>query len=130
MSFILTDEMLLLASRVLKGLEVSPKDMERNLELSQGAVLAERIVNMLVEKGVARQDAYDKVRKVSVRSSTQVSLSAKRFKRQLRFQETNAQEIKELLTTATISESLHNSSTWLSMSKGLRGGHISLKSKS
>jgi len=39
MSFILTDEMLLLASRVLKGLEVSPKDMERNLELSQGAVL-------------------------------------------------------------------------------------------
>src|SRR5713226_3884904 len=68
MSFILTDEMLLLASRVLKGLEVSPKDMERNLELSQGAVLAERIVNMLVEKGVARQDAYDKVRRVSVRS--------------------------------------------------------------
>src|SRR5260370_17756774 len=68
MSFILTDEMLLLASRVLKGLEVSPKDMERNLELSQGAVLAERIVNMLVEKGVARQDAYDKVRKVSLRS--------------------------------------------------------------
>src|SRR6266849_5550428 len=68
MSFILTDEILLLAFRVLKGLEVSPKDMERNLELSQGAVLAERIVNMLVEKGVARQDAYDKVRKVSVRS--------------------------------------------------------------
>jgi adenylosuccinate lyase len=68
MSFILTDEILLLASRVLKGLEVSPKDMERNLESSQGAILAERIVNMLVEKGVARQDAYDKVRKVSVRS--------------------------------------------------------------
>src|SRR2546429_111249 len=40
MSFILTDEMLLLALRVLKGLEVSPKNMERNLELSQGAVLA------------------------------------------------------------------------------------------
>jgi len=68
MSFILTDEMLLLAFRVLKGLEVSPKNMERNLELSQGAVLAERIVNMLVEKGVARQDAYDRVRRVSVRS--------------------------------------------------------------
>src|SRR5207247_1987495 len=30
MSFILTDEMLLLAIRVLKGLEVSPKNMDRN----------------------------------------------------------------------------------------------------
>src|SRR2546422_11081984 len=68
MSFILTDEMLMLAVKVLKDLEVSPKNMERNLELSQGAVLAERIVNMLVEKGVARQDAYDRVRRVSVRS--------------------------------------------------------------
>src|SRR5207237_2455109 len=66
--FILTDEMLLLAFKVLKGLEVSPKNMERNLELSQGAVLAERIVNMLVERGVARKDAYDKLRRVSVRS--------------------------------------------------------------
>src|SRR2546426_8687661 len=68
MSFILTDEMLMLAVKVLKDLEVSPKNMERNLELSQGAVLAERFVNMLVEKGVARQDAYDRVRRVSVRS--------------------------------------------------------------
>jgi adenylosuccinate lyase len=68
MSFILTDEMLLLASRVLKGLEVSPKNMQRNLESSQGAVLAERVVNMLVEKGVGRQDAYERVRRVAVRS--------------------------------------------------------------
>ena len=68
MSFILADEMLLIALRVLKGLEVSPKNMERNLELSQGAVLAERIVNTLVEKGVARQDAYDRLRRVSMRS--------------------------------------------------------------
>src|SRR5947208_4479520 len=68
MSFILTDEMLMLAVKVLKDLEVSPRNLERNLELSQGAVLAERIVNMLVEKGVARQDAYERLRRVSVRS--------------------------------------------------------------
>jgi adenylosuccinate lyase len=68
MSFILVDEMLLVASRVLKGLEVSPRNMQRNLESSQGAVSAERIVNMLVEKGVARQDAYKKVRRVAVKS--------------------------------------------------------------
>jgi adenylosuccinate lyase len=68
MSFILTDEMLILAARVLKGLEVSPKNMQRNLESSQGAILAERVVNMLVEKGVARQEAYNRVRRVAVRS--------------------------------------------------------------
>ena len=68
MAFILTDEMLRVTSRVLKGLEVSPKSMERNLELSQGALLAERIVNMLVEKGAARQDAHDKVRKLAMKS--------------------------------------------------------------
>jgi len=68
MSFILTDEILRLQYRVLKGLEVMPHSMERNLELSQGAVLAERVVNMLVEKGVARQDAHDRVRKISMKS--------------------------------------------------------------
>jgi adenylosuccinate lyase len=68
MSFILLDEMLRVEASVLKGLEVSPKNMERNLELSQGAVLAERVVNLLVERGVGRQEAHDRVRKVSVRS--------------------------------------------------------------
>ena len=68
MSFILTEEMLRLELRVLKGLEVMPRNMERNLELSQGAVLAERVVNMLVERGVPRQEAHDRVRKVAMKS--------------------------------------------------------------
>ena len=68
MSFILTEEMLRLELRVLKGLEVMPRNMERNLELSQGAVLAERVVNMLVEKGTPRQEAHDKVRRVAMKS--------------------------------------------------------------
>lgn len=68
MSFILIDEMLRLELRILKGLEVMPRSMERDLELSQGAVLAERIVNKLVEKGIPRTEAYDKVRKIAVKS--------------------------------------------------------------
>jgi adenylosuccinate lyase len=67
-SFILSDEMVRLILRVLKGLEVLPTNMKRNLELSQGALLAERIVNQLVEKGVPRQQAHDRVRKLSMRS--------------------------------------------------------------
>jgi adenylosuccinate lyase len=66
MSFILVDEMLRLITRVLEGMEILPENMERNLELSQGAVLAERIVNLLVEAGVPRQDAHEKVRKISI----------------------------------------------------------------
>lgn len=68
MSFILSEEMLRLTLRVLKGLEVSPENMEHNLELSQGALLAERIVNQLVANGVPRQEAHDRVRKLSMRA--------------------------------------------------------------
>jgi adenylosuccinate lyase len=42
--------------------------MERNLELSQGALLAERIVNMLVETGVPRQYAHERIRKISIKA--------------------------------------------------------------
>src|SRR6266849_930154 len=68
MSFILTEEMLRLLNRVLKGLEVFPENMKKNLELSGGLLLAERIVNLLVEAGIGRQDAHDKVRRVSMRA--------------------------------------------------------------
>lgn len=68
MAFILSEEMLRLMLRVLKGLEVAPKNMERNLELSQGSVLAERIVNLLVAAGVPRQEAHERVRRISMRS--------------------------------------------------------------
>jgi adenylosuccinate lyase len=71
MSFILTEEMLRLTNRVLKGLEVLPENMRRNLELSEGLLLAERIVNMLVEAGVPRQEAHERVRKCSMRSMDQ-----------------------------------------------------------
>ncbi len=68
MAFIVSEEMLQLMLRVLKGLEVSPKNMERNLELSQGSLLAERIVNLLVAQNVPRQEAHERIRKISIRS--------------------------------------------------------------
>ncbi len=68
MSFILTEEMLRLTNRVLSGLEVFPDIMKRNLELSRGLLLAERVVNQLVEAGVPRQDAHERVRRISMRS--------------------------------------------------------------
>ena len=60
--------MLRLMNRVLKGLEILPDNMRKNLELSQGLLLAERVVNFLVGAGVPRQEAHDRVRKVSLRA--------------------------------------------------------------
>jgi adenylosuccinate lyase len=68
MVFILTEEMLRLTNRVLRGLEVLPENMKKNLESSQGLLLAERVVKFLVEAGVPRQEAHDKVRRVSMRA--------------------------------------------------------------
>ena len=68
MSFILVEEMLRLTNRILSGLEVFPDIMRRNLELSQGLLLAERVVNQLVQAGVPRQDAHERVRRISMKS--------------------------------------------------------------
>src|SRR3989442_3539036 len=68
MSFILADEMIRLVTRILDGLEVLPENMERNLELSQGSLLAERIVNSLVEAGSSRQHGHGRIRKTSIKT--------------------------------------------------------------
>jgi len=68
MSFIIIDEMLKGMNRVLKGLDVFPENMKRNLELTKGLIMSERVVNKLVEKGLGRQDAHELVRKCSMRA--------------------------------------------------------------
>jgi len=68
MSFIIVDEMLKGMNRVLKGLEVLPENMKRNLELTKGLIMSERVVNKLVEKGLGRQEAHELVRKCSMKA--------------------------------------------------------------
>ncbi len=68
MSFILTEEMLRLLNHILRGLEVSPETMQKNLEASQGLLMAERVLNRLVEAGVPRQEAHERVRKSSAKA--------------------------------------------------------------
>jgi len=66
MSFILLDEMLIDMEKVLRGLEVFPENMQRNLELTGGLILSERVTNKLVEKGMGRQEAHELVRQCSM----------------------------------------------------------------
>ncbi len=65
---ILLDEMLKKMSGVLSGLVVFPQNMKRNLELSGGLILSERVTGKLVEKGMGRQEAHELVRKCSMKA--------------------------------------------------------------
>jgi adenylosuccinate lyase len=45
-------------TRVVSGLDVRPDAMQRNLDLTQGRLSSERILLKLVEKKIAREEAY------------------------------------------------------------------------
>ena len=45
-------------SYVMKGLQVYPENMRRNLEVTQGLVFSQRVMLTLIEKGMSRQQAY------------------------------------------------------------------------
>lgn len=57
-SFILIDEILDTLHSVLKGLKVFPENMERNLRVSGGAIMAESLMLRLTDKGLSRLEAH------------------------------------------------------------------------
>jgi adenylosuccinate lyase len=62
-SFIATDYMVLEMNRILGGLVFYPENIRKNLELTKGLIMAERVMIYLVEnKGMGRQDAHELVR--------------------------------------------------------------------
>ena len=62
---ILTDDILVKMNTVFKNLAVYPENMQRNLDLSRGTIMAESVMIALVEKGIGRDDAYKIVRECS-----------------------------------------------------------------
>jgi adenylosuccinate lyase len=52
------DYILNIFTGVMKGLQVYPDNMKRNLELTQGLVFSQNVMLALVGKGLSRQDAY------------------------------------------------------------------------
>ncbi len=67
-SFVLLDYMLHEIAGIIKGLEFSSRNIQRNLALSGGAILAEQIMVELVRKGVGRQDAHEILRQAAIAS--------------------------------------------------------------
>jgi adenylosuccinate lyase len=65
-NFILLDYMLTQMAQILEGQEFNEEAIQRNLDLTQGAFLAERIMVVLVEKGIGRQDGHEILRQAAI----------------------------------------------------------------
>ena len=65
-SCILTDHLIVLACRILEGLEFHHDRIEANLNLMKGLDMAESVMIALTRKGMGRQDAHELVRQLSI----------------------------------------------------------------
>ncbi|MFX0090715.1 MAG: adenylosuccinate lyase [Candidatus Hodarchaeota archaeon] len=72
-AFILLDFMLNQTIHILSGLEFNNEQIEANLFLTDGQILAERIMIELVKKGVDRQRAHELLRQDSIRARAEKS---------------------------------------------------------
>lgn len=64
-SFIATHYILLQITKILSTLEFFPQNIKKNLELTHGLVLSERVMIALTNKGMARQEAHELVRQLA-----------------------------------------------------------------
>lgn len=65
---ILLDYMLHRFGGVIGKLQVYPDRMERNMELTGGLVFSQRLLLMLIEKGLSREEAYDTVQPLAMKA--------------------------------------------------------------
>ena len=65
-SFILTDYILSQLISILEGLEFNYDNIKRNLELTRGQILSEKIMIELVKKGLGRQEAHEILRNAGI----------------------------------------------------------------
>jgi len=68
---VLIDYMLILMTRVLKGLEVNEKRMQKNMEITQGRMMSEAVMLTLAKKGLGRQKAHELTRQLAIKSYTE-----------------------------------------------------------
>ncbi|MCI4369169.1 MAG: adenylosuccinate lyase [Thermoplasmata archaeon] len=71
---LLADDILTKLTDVFTHLEVDPDRMQANLQSSRGTVMTERLMLALTEKGVARSEAHELLRKLTRDSSAGPSL--------------------------------------------------------
>ena len=71
---ILIEYMLILMTRVLKGLEVDETRMRKNMEITQGRMMSEAVMLALAKKGLGRQKAHELTRELAIKSHNEQRL--------------------------------------------------------
>jgi adenylosuccinate lyase len=66
--FILTDYILRQMTGIVKGLSFDSDNIERNLEMTLGLILTERVMIELVSKGVGRQEGHELMRRLAFKA--------------------------------------------------------------
>lgn len=67
-SCLVVDYILSLFTSVMQGLQVYPKQMKRNIELTKGLVFSQRVMLALINKGLSRQKAYELVQRSAMKA--------------------------------------------------------------
>ncbi|MCL0064694.1 adenylosuccinate lyase [Dehalococcoidia bacterium] len=62
------DYILSIFTDVIRGLQVYPENMRRNLEITQGLIFSQRVLTALIEKGLSRQEAYEIVQRNAMKA--------------------------------------------------------------
>lgn len=71
---ILTDYILNLSLKLMGNLVFYPENIERNLNLTNGLIMAERLMAELTRKGMGRQTAYGLVRECAIKANKEDKL--------------------------------------------------------
>ena len=66
--FILTDYILRQMTGIVKGLSFDSDNIERNLNMTLGLILTERLMIELVAKGVGRQEGHELMRRLAIKA--------------------------------------------------------------
>ncbi len=67
-SCLIVDYCLTLFTAVIKGLQVYPQRMKKNIELTKGLVFSQRVMLALIDKGLSRQKAYELVQRNAMKA--------------------------------------------------------------
>jgi adenylosuccinate lyase len=95
-SCILLDFMMHRLHRVIEGLHIYPEAMQRNLDLTNGLVFSSRVLEMMMEAGAARTDAY----RISQRAAMQCWSTREPFKEVLAADD----EVRKYLSEADLDQ--------------------------
>jgi adenylosuccinate lyase len=67
-SCLIVDYSLAIFTSIMKGLQVYPQKMQRNIELTKGLIFSQRVMLALIDKGLSRQEAYELVQRNAMKA--------------------------------------------------------------